>query len=159
MSESRPIGAHRFATIEDDPENPGWVLWKMNRKGGFLDLFSDVRLKRESDSRVRCRIDTEQRHANGFGAVHGGFMMAVVDQSMFWACHLLDRFIEVGGVTLDAQTHFMGSPRVGEPIEADVEILKETGRLIFLRGLVEQDGEPVASFTGVLRKVTRPTRK
>lgn len=156
MSESdpRPIGRHRFATIEDDPDNPGWLVWKMNAKGRFLDIFGDVRLKQEGENRVRCRIDTEMRHANGFEAVHGGFMMAVVDQSLFWTCHLLDRF-EGGAVTLDSTTHFMGSPKAGQPIDAVVDILKETGRLIFLRGMIEQDGAPVASFSGTLRKISR----
>jgi hypothetical protein len=35
-------------------------------------------------------------------------------------------------------------------------VLRETGRLIFLRGLVVQDEDLVASFTGTVRKA--PTR-
>ncbi len=152
----RHVGRRRFATIEDDPDNPGWLIWQLNAKGRFLDIFSGIRLKQEADNRVRCRVDTEMRHANGFEAVHGGFIMAVVDQSLFWTCHLLGTFGEDGGgVTLDAQTHFMGSPKAGEPIDAVVEIMKETGRLIFMRGMIEQDGAPVASFSGTLRKVRR----
>lgn len=145
----------RWVVIEDDPDNPGWVVWKMRVKGRFLDIFGGVRLKKEAENRVRCRVATEMRHANGFEAVHGGFIMAVVDQSLFWTGHFLDLFNGGGAVTLDASTHFMGSPRAGEPIDAVVEVLKETGRLIFMRGMIEQDGEPVASFTGTLRKVRR----
>ncbi|MEQ9663723.1 MAG: PaaI family thioesterase [Parasphingopyxis sp.] len=157
MSEAdeQPMGMRRWVVLEEDPDNPGWSLWKMRVKGRFLDIFGPVRLKKEGENSVRCRVDTEMRHANGFEAVHGGFLMAVVDQSLFWTCHYLDKFAGGGGVTLDASTHFMGSPKAGEPIDAVVEILKETGRLIFLRGMIEQDGEPVASFTGTLRKVRR----
>jgi hypothetical protein len=33
-----------------------------------------------------------------------------------------------------------------------VEVLRETGRLVFLRGLVVQDEDMVASFTATIRK-------
>jgi acyl-coenzyme A thioesterase PaaI-like protein len=35
------------------------------------------------------------------------------------------------------------------------EVLRETGRLVFLRGLVVQEDETVASFTGTVRKPSR----
>jgi hypothetical protein len=36
------------------------------------------------------------------------------------------------------------------------EVLKETGRLIFVRGTIEQAHGLVASFMGTLRKPSRP---
>jgi hypothetical protein len=36
-----------------------------------------------------------------------------------------------------------------------VEVLRESKRLVSLRGLVEQEGEIVASWTGTLRKLSR----
>jgi hypothetical protein len=42
---------------------------------------------------------------------------------------------------------------VGEPLEARIELLRETGRMLFLRGLIVQDSAgTVASFSGTLRK-------
>ena len=60
-------------------------------------------------------------------------------------------------MTLDLNTHFIGGGRVGEPLEAQVELLQETGRLLFLRGLVVQgdDDARVASFASTIRKPTR----
>ena len=58
-------------------------------------------------------------------------------------------------MTLDLSTQFIGGGRIGEPLEAQVELLKETGRLLFLRGLVVQgEGDPIASFAGTIRKPT-----
>ena len=37
---------------------------------------------------------------------------------------------------------------------ARVELLRETGRLLFLRGLVVQEAGTVASFSGTVRKST-----
>ena len=65
-------------------------------------------------------------------------------------------------VTLDLNTHFIGGGRVGEPLEAQVELLRETGRLLFLRGLLVQGETTVAEFSGTIRKPTRgmiPSRR
>ena len=53
---------------------------------------------------------------------------------------------------LDLNTHFIGAGRVGEPLEAQVEILRETRRLIFVRGLLVQMEMTVAEFSGTIRK-------
>ena len=55
-------------------------------------------------------------------------------------------------MTLDLSAQFIGGPRIGDPIEAQVELLRETGRMLFLRGLVVQDDQPMASFSGTVRK-------
>ncbi|MBU0823634.1 MAG: PaaI family thioesterase, partial [Alphaproteobacteria bacterium] len=61
-------------------------------------------------------------------------------------------------VTLDLSTQFVGAGRVGEPLDAVVELVRETGRLIFLRGLVVQgegDSHIVLSFAGTIRKASK----
>ena len=41
------------------------------------------------------------------------------------------------------------------PLDAEVELLRETGRLAFFAGKVVQEGELVAAFSGALRKSSR----
>ena len=41
------------------------------------------------------------------------------------------------------------------PLDAEVELLRETKRLVFLAGKVVQEGELVAAFSGALRKASR----
>ena len=41
------------------------------------------------------------------------------------------------------------------PLEAEVELLKETGRLLFLRGVVTQNEGRIAAFSGTIRKPTK----
>jgi acyl-coenzyme A thioesterase PaaI-like protein len=55
-------------------------------------------------------------------------------------------------VTLDCAVQFLSPGRPGLPLDCEVELLRETGRLAFFRGHVIQEGEIVASFTGTLRK-------
>ena len=58
----------------------------------------------------------------------------------------------IRAVTLDLNTRFLSRGRIGVPLDAEVELLRETKRLVFLAGKLVQDGELVASFSGALRK-------
>ena len=39
-----------------------------------------------------------------------------------------------------------------EPLDAVTEIVRETGKLVFVRGMVEQTDHQVAAFSGIIRK-------
>ena len=51
---------------------------------------------------------------------------------------------------------FLGAGTIDQPLDAVAEILRETGRLAFLRGTIEQDGNLIAAFSATIRKPTRP---
>nr|WP_246465503.1 PaaI family thioesterase [Novosphingobium jiangmenense] len=105
--------------------------------------------------RARLRMFPERRHSNLLEAVHGGVTLALIDISLFAAMRTLLSGDAAGSVTLDLSTQFIGAGRVGKPLDAVVEVLRETGRLVFLRGLVEQGNDTVAAFNGTIRKPTR----
>ncbi|MGD9663653.1 MAG: PaaI family thioesterase [Novosphingobium sp.] len=140
-----------------DPENPGWFLWD----AGDPDLFPNaglgpIRVRPESERSCRFRFHPERRHGNLFGnIVHGGVTTGLADSAMFIAINLLLDIPLPGPVTLDLSCQFMGAARVGEPMDFVVEILKETGRFVFLRGLAEQADETILSYTGTTRKAAR----
>src|SRR3546814_16991066 len=62
----------------------------------------------------------------------------LVDIALFAASHQFGSLNAGHSVTLDLSTQFVGAGRIGEPLDAVVELVRETGRLIFLRGLVVQ---------------------
>nr|WP_246415446.1 PaaI family thioesterase [Novosphingobium taihuense] len=104
---------------------------------------------------VRLRMLPERQHSNILDAVHGGVTLALIDIAMFTGLHTLLQGDAAGSVTLDLSTQFIGAGRVGEPLDAVVEVLRETGRLVFLRGLVEQGSDTIAAFNGTIRKPTK----
>ena len=61
----------------------------------------------------------------------------------------------VRAVTLDCQVQFLGLGRIGLPLDAQVELLRETKNLAFFQGRVVQEDEIVAGFSGTLRKSSR----
>ena len=84
----------------------------------------------------------------------GGALLGFIDVALFAAARGFGLITAGTAVTLDLNTQFIGGGRIGAPIEAQVEVLKETGRLLFLRGLVVQgdDEAKIAAFSATIRK-------
>jgi acyl-coenzyme A thioesterase PaaI-like protein len=75
---------------------------------------------------------------------------------MFIGARALGRGAGRAAVTLDCNVQFVGPADLDRPLDAIVEVTRETGRLLFLRGTVEQGDDMIASYVGILRKPTRP---
>jgi uncharacterized protein (TIGR00369 family) len=140
-------------TITEGPF-AGWMRWRDEPNGRFSDIaLGQFYFRDEDQNKVRCRIDTGHRHTNNADFIHGGMMMAFADMAYFAvAWKLLE---DVFAVTLSATFEFVGAAKPGEPIDAVGEILKETGKLIFVHVRMEQNGQLVATTTATLRKLSR----
>ncbi|RVT94534.1 PaaI family thioesterase [Sphingomonas crocodyli] len=161
MSDDTENGAvpHYWADEEsrgfiDDPDHPGWLYRPAMEVGRFVDLFGGIRYTVEAPDRVRCRFEVEPRHLNGKGTVHGGYVMALVDQVLFIGPIAMGIERVVGGSTVDSSTQFLAPLRAGKPIDIVVELLRETYRMYFVRGVMEQDGQSCAAFTGTVKKAS-----
>ncbi|RXM14613.1 PaaI family thioesterase, partial [Citrobacter sp. AAK_AS5] len=83
--------------------------------------------------------------------------LALIDISLFAAMRTLLEGDAGGSVTLELSSQFTGAGRLDAPLDAVVEVMRETRRLVFLRGTVvqgEQDENLVATFSGIVRKPT-----
>jgi acyl-coenzyme A thioesterase PaaI-like protein len=99
-----------------------------------------------------------RKHSNLGDNVHGAVTLALIDISLFAAAHQFGTLNPGFSVTLDLSTQFIGGGRLNEPLDALVEQIGETRRLIFLRGLVVQgpdDAHIVAAFSGTIRKASK----
>ncbi|MEH6660232.1 MAG: PaaI family thioesterase [Parasphingorhabdus sp.] len=151
-----------FVISESDPDYPGWNIWQLNDPDCYNSFLGKMIVRRGGDgvddSIARVRMFPERKHRNLGDAVHGGTMMGFIDCSLFAAMRVLELGPSGYAVTLELQTHFLGSARMDEPLEAQVEITRETGRFLFMRGLVVQgeNGEDnMASFTAIVKKAPR----
>ena len=141
---------------EPDPEFPGWYTWHLADTSRFNEQgVGRMILRSEGKSSARLQMFPERKHSNLHNNVHGGATLAFIDTALFAGARMVLGGDVANSVTLDLTCQFVGSGKVGQPLDAVVEVLKETGRLVFARGLVEQDGHLVASFTGTLRKPSK----
>ena len=152
MTESTPDFVRRPAA-----DHPGWVSWDLTDQTRFNSQTMGRMLVRQEvlpggAPAVRLRMFPEQRHSNLLDAVHGGVTLALIDISLFTGIRLILGADAGGSVTLDLSTQFIGAGRIGKPLDAVSEVLRETRRLVFIRGVIEQDGHLVAAYNGTVRK-------
>ncbi|MCB2072584.1 MAG: PaaI family thioesterase [Novosphingobium sp.] len=109
-------------------------------------------VRAEGPDTCRLRLHPQHHHTNTANNVHGGITLALADVSLFASMYVL-RGVDAGkSVTVDLTAQFIGAGDPAKPLDAVVELLRETRRLAFLRGLVVQDDAKVASFSGTIRK-------
>lgn len=139
---------------EPDPQNPGWHTWDLVDQDRFNPVvMGKLLVRREGDRSARLRmVETITMHGNLHGNVHGGVTLSLIDIAMFATVHGVIGEKAAGSVTLDLTTQFVGSGRLGEPLDVVSEVMKETRRLVFIRGTVEQGDSLVATYMGTLRK-------
>jgi uncharacterized protein (TIGR00369 family) len=89
------------------------------------------------------------------GSIHGGAVMSFIDMAMF-AGGRCGGMAEGHYVTLDLTTHFIARGQAGIPLDAQVQLVKQTRGHVFLQGIVVQEGKPCYSFTGTLKRIYKP---
>ena len=145
----RPLIRH-----DPDPDHPGWWTWALADETRFNAVIGKLLVRADGPRHATCRMFPEEQHANLGDMIHGGAILTFIDMALFAGGRLAGANV-MRAVTLDLSTRFLSPGRIGIPLDAEVELLRETKRLAFFAGKVVQDGELVASFSGALRKSSR----
>jgi uncharacterized protein (TIGR00369 family) len=138
---------------EEDPEHPGWWTWDLSdEQDRYNRTIGKLLVRSDGEGRGRCRMFPEVAHSNLANIVHGGAILTFIDMAMFAGGYMAGATLGPS-VTLDLSAQFLSGAKLGVPLDATVELLRESKRLAVMRGLVEQEGELVASWSGTLRKL------
>ena len=150
------MDVHPAIRHEPDPDHPGWWCWEIapGPKERYNATIGKLLVRADGPGRATCRMFPEERHSNLGDMVHGGAILTFIDMAFFAGGRLAGANV-MRAVTLDCNVRFLSPGRIGVPLDAEVELLRETKRLAFFAGKVVQEGELVAHFTGALRKSTR----
>lgn len=126
------------------------AMWLSLKGEPFDELAGPFEYRLDDDGSVLCRFLPEQRNTNGLGIVHGGSLLTFADYCLFVSAKNLigdDRT-----VTVSMSADFAGMVRPGSTVEARCDVVKTGRSLIFLRGLITSSGDPVMSFSGVMKR-------
>ncbi|TRD12522.1 PaaI family thioesterase [Erythrobacter insulae] len=141
-----------------DPENPGWHHWNLKDDSLFNGAVMGKLITRRETSRggekCRLRMFPERRHENLQGIIHGAVTLGLIDISMFTTMHVIGNGNAGPSVSLELSTQFVGGGDPTRPLDALTGIVRETGKLVFVRGEVVQGDDCVAAFSGIIRKFT-----
>ncbi|WP_420143564.1 PaaI family thioesterase [Sphingobium sp.] len=130
----------------------GWAGWSDPHPDTFLQAIGRGYMRGVGPTSAQVALETRPSHRNRLDTLHGGFLAAFADHAYFGALWAMGHKAQIGGVTIDLNMQYLGVGRVGPDLLAEVELLRETGRLMFLRMLITQEGEPVAASSATVRK-------
>jgi len=131
-----------------------WQLWDCKGSGQWPEKWPAVRFIQPKDDYIRFEIMPPADAGNMLGGLHGGFLAS-------YAEHVLGIFVvpfdlPVQTVTVSLNFDYPSGGRVDVLLEGEAELIRETGRMQFIRLTLSQEGQPVLVGNGVLRKVPRP---
>ena len=135
-------------TTVSEGEWAGWMCYP----GGdpFEDHAGPFYYRVAEDGRPVCAFRAERKHLNGGGFLHGGLVMTFADFALFVFAR--EAIAGMRSVTATFSGEFVGTAREGELVECTGEVVKNARSMVFCRGLITCQGEPVMSFSSVLKK-------
>jgi uncharacterized protein (TIGR00369 family) len=145
---------HPLIRHEPDPDHPGWSSWDLPDDERYNATLGKLLVRAEGEGRARCRIFPDRGQSNLGEVVHGGAILTFIDTAMFAGGYAAGADIGLS-VTLDLSAQFLVPAQLRMPLDASIELLRESKRMAVMRGLVEQEGKAVAAWSGTLRKLDR----
>jgi acyl-coenzyme A thioesterase PaaI-like protein len=120
---------------------------------GFDAVLGEFQVRRIPGG-AEARVHPGAKGMNVLGGLHGGFLAAVAEQCMFLPLYLNGKVGRGGAVTVAFNLQYIGPGLAEGPLEIRVELLKETGRMGFVRGDISQNDTVFLAFSGTLRKLS-----
>jgi acyl-coenzyme A thioesterase PaaI-like protein len=137
----------KLMTVTEGP----WAGWSCYPGGDpFEDLAGPFYYRQDERGYVSAFMP-EFRHMNGGGFMHGGCIMTFADFAIFVIAR--DELLGAGHtVTATFNGEFVGGAVEGRIVECRGEVVKAGRSMVFTRGLITQDDNPIMSFSAVIKK-------
>lgn len=105
---------------------------------------------RYANEHINLGFRVGEKHCNAAEICHGGMLATVIDIQMGLGANI-DLGITGFTVTVNMTTDFVAAARLGDWVQAENKVVKQTRSLIFSEGLMTVDGEPVLRANAVLK--------
>lgn len=127
--------------------------WKPLEVGGFMDGIGPL-LATRSQEEWRYGLDTDARHLNPIGLVHGGVTASLIDHAFAMVAWEASGRAPTATVQMDIR--YLGAARKGDRLEASAVIRHQTGSMLFVDADVHAAGRAIASASAIM-KIIRPS--
>jgi acyl-coenzyme A thioesterase PaaI-like protein len=130
-----------------------WAGWAIYENDPFETHAGPFYHREDEPGRPVCAMRAERKHMNGGGFMHGGALMTFADYCLFVIAG--EALSDTHSVTATFNSEFVGAVAEGSLVECTGEVVRNARSMVFVRGLMTANGEPVLSFSATLKK-TRP---
>ncbi len=117
-------------------------------KSSFYQLLG-LRVRSLAPGKAEIMAETDIKHSNAQGMVHGGLFMTAADSAMGNAI----RTLGIKAVTVDCSISFLAPAQFGKDIMAAGEIIKSGRQIFFTEAKVFSEGKLLATAKASFYKV------
>lgn len=136
----------------DDVDQDG-AHWEPVLGQAFFDTLGPLLMRTLPNGEPRYAIRLEERHLNHYGIVHGGVILSFLDHALgIYAGRTHDAPAQA---TMNLSVSFVDAGQAGDLLEAEVEPIRTTRSVMFVRGTARVGTKVVATADGVW-KLRRP---
>ncbi len=121
------------------------------RTSPFLDLLGPFFFRKQPDGTFVVGLRVQPKHANARGTAHGGVLMTLLDIAIGYRT-AFSQDPPAALTTASLTADFAGAPKVGDWVEAHVDVQKVGGRLAFANAFLVVDGERVVRGSAVFSR-------
>ena len=103
------------------------------------------------DGRVSFAFQSDERHRNTGGTVHGGMLMTFAD----YALCLTAVWDQPGErcITVSFNCEFVAAGRRGDTVESRAEVIRRTGSFTFVRGQIFSGGRVLLTCSVIVKRI------
>ena len=129
--------------IKHEPDDP------------YEEINGLVYINDMGEGRVEVGLLADERHANEYGAVHGGVMMMMADAALCMNSRWHDP--NEGAITVSANNDFVAGASIGEFLQTRSSVVRRTGSFSFMRCEVVVGERVVMSSSGIIKRLLPKT--
>jgi acyl-coenzyme A thioesterase PaaI-like protein len=138
-----------LVAVTDGP----WRDWfHFEPSDAFEDYTGPFYCRPEGDAgALVCGFIPELKNANAGGSVHGGALMTFADFALFIIAGGIN--YDLHGVTVTMNCEFVGAAQPGRLLSARGEVVRAGFSMVFVRGIIDDNGRAVLAFSGTIKRI------
>ena len=121
------------------------------RTSPFLDLVGPFFYRKQEDGGFVVGLRILPKHANARGGAHGGLLLTLIDIALGYRA-ALSQEPPAALTTANLSADFAGAPKIGDWIEAHVDVQKVGGRLAFANAFLVVNGDRMVRASAVFAR-------
>lgn len=121
------------------------------RTSPFLETVGPFFQRNEQDGSFVVGLRIMPKHANNRGGAHGGLLLTLIDIALGYRAALTQQ-PPANLTTANICADFADSPKIGDWVEAHVDVQKVGGRLAFANAFLVVNGERIVRASAVFAR-------
>src|SRR5947199_9584531 len=121
------------------------------RSSPFLETVGPLFYRRDPERGLVIGLRIAEKHANARGFAHGGLLVTLADIALGYQT-AFGQDPPAGLITANLTADFVGAAKIGDWVEAHVDVQRLGGRLAFANAYLVVDGERIVRASAVFTR-------